>query len=222
MSFFDTTPSGQIMSRFGKEIGIVDRALPDSMASVLFCALQIGSSALALAGAITPIMMIPMLLAGSLYFRAMKQFRPAARDMKLSETKTRSPIFTHFGEALRGTEIIRSIPGASLTWSRKHRELSNKNLAVFSTVKALDRWLSVALELKPGSAGWGLTQSLAITGLMAWAVRNLTMLESHMMSVMRVRELTDLDSNDADMSKVAMPKELKGVGEALKVSFPKP
>jgi ABC-type multidrug transport system fused ATPase/permease subunit len=62
---------------------------------------------------------------------------------------------------------------------------------------------------------------LAITGLMAWAVRNLTMLESHMMSFMRVRELTDLDSNDADMSRAAMmPKELKGVGEALKLSFP--
>ncbi len=247
MSFFDATPSGQIMSRFGKEIGIVDRALPESLASVLFCALQIGSSALALAGAITPVMMVPMLLVGSLYFRTMKRFRPAARDMKRSETKTRSPIFTHFGEALRGTEIIRSIPGATMTWSKRHRDLSDKNLAVFSTVKALDRWLSIALEflgnsmvfiaaitsvmlsragkLMPGAAGWGLTQSLAITGLMAWAVRNLTMLESHMMSVSRVRELTDLDAEEADLSKLMggksiMPKELKGVGEALDVSFP--
>lgn len=245
MSFFDATPSGQIMSRFGKEIGTVDRALPDSLASVLFCALQIGSSVLALAGAITPLMLIPMTLAGSLYFRTMKRFRPAARDLKRSETKTRSPVFTHFGEALRGTEIIRSIKGAKRTWSMEHRRLSNKNLSVFSTVKDLDRWLSVSLEflgnsmvfataiasvvlarankVQPGAAGWGLTQSLAITGLMAWAVRNLTMLESHMMSVMRVRELTDLDAEEipgevANASS-AMPKEMKGVGEALGASF---
>lgn len=248
MSFFDATPSGQILSRFGKEIGTIDRALPESLASVLFCALQIGSSALALAGAISPAMIVPTFFAGSLYFRTMKRFRPAARDMQRSETKTRSPIFTHFGEALRGMEVIRSVPGAAKTWSRRHRELTGKNLSVFSTVKALDRWLSVSLEflgnsmvfaaafasvvlsragrLKPGSAGWGLTQSLAITGLMAWAVRNLTMLESHMMSVMRVRELTDLDAEEADLSKhpekkkSQMPKELKGVGEALKLSFP--
>jgi ABC-type multidrug transport system fused ATPase/permease subunit len=247
MSFFDATPSGQIMSRFGKEIGTVDRALPDSLASVLFCALQIGSSAMALAGAITPVMLIPMTFAGSLYVRTMKRFRPAARDMKRSETKTRSPIFTHFGEALRGTEIIRSIPGAQKNWSQQHRRLSDKNISVFSTVKALDRWLSVSLEflgnsmvfataiasvvlsragkLQPGAAGWGLTQSLAITGLMAWAVRNLTMLESHMMSVMRVRELTDLDLEEADTTKApkaasAMPKELKGVGESLETTFP--
>ena len=44
------------------------------------------------------------------------------------------------------------------------------------------------------------------------------------MSVMRVRELTDLDAEEADLSKAAkakyvMPKELKGVGEALDSSF---
>ena len=252
MSFFDATPSGQILSRFGKELETIDRALPDSLASVLFCALQITSSALALAGAITPGMLIPLFLVGSLYAKTIKKFRPAARDMKRTESKTRSPIFTHFGEALRGTEVIRSIPGAARTWSTNHRSLTDTNLSVFSTVKALDRWLSCILEalgnflvfmaafacviltragrLNPGSAGWGLTQSLAITGLMAWAVRNLTYLESHMMSVMRVTELTDLDSEEAVVPSVVspassgkqksrMPKELAAAGEALQSEF---
>jgi ABC-type multidrug transport system fused ATPase/permease subunit len=61
---------------------------------------------------------------------------------------------------------------------------------------------------------------------MAWAVRNLTMLESHMMSVMRVRELTDLDENkdvqdDSDSPKAFIPKEFTGAGEALKAQFSK-
>jgi ABC-type multidrug transport system fused ATPase/permease subunit len=250
MSFFDATPSGQILSRFGKELETVDRALPESIASVLFCALQIASSVLALSGAITPAMMFPLTLAGSLYLRITRRFRPAARDMKRSEQRTRSPIFTHFAEALRGSEIIRSIPGAKGTWSGQHRELADTNLAVFSTVKALDRWLSINLEaignfmvfitavasvfltragrLQAGSAGWGLTNSLAITGLMAWAVRNLTMLESHMMSVMRVTELTDIEAEagrsksskrSAGSEKATMPKELVEIGEALERDF---
>ncbi|KAL3943936.1 MAG: hypothetical protein SGBAC_001970 [Bacillariaceae sp.] len=186
MSFFDSTPSGQILSRFGKEMNTIDRALPESYASVLFCALQISSSVFALAGAVTPTMVVPIMFAGSLYYKTMKRFRRAARDMKRSESKTRSPIFTHFGEALRGTATIRSIPGAPRTWSTAHRNLSDANLSVYSTVKALDRWLSTRLEalgnfmvlstalasvilsrsgrLLPGKAGWGLTQSLAITG----------------------------------------------------------
>lgn len=236
MSFFDATPSGQILSRFGKEMGTIDRALPDSISAVLFCALQIGSSAMALAGAITPAMVVPMLFVGNLYLRAIRRFRPAARDMKRCESSSRSPIFTHFGEALRGTDVIRSIPGAISTWSKRHRALCDNNLSVFSTVKALDRWLSVTLEflgnsmvlasavasvylsrtskLSPGSAGWGLTQSLAITGLMAWAVRNLTTLEGNMMSVMRVRELMDLDSEAADVGEY-LKKENAGTPRAL-------
>jgi len=117
------------------------------------------------------------------------------------------------------------------------------NLSVFSTVKALDRWLSITLEsignslvfitavgsvflsragrLQSGSAGWGITQSLAITGLMAWAVRNLTMLESQMMSVQRVTELTDIGSGEANNvdsnEQSQIPREMDRAGEALKV-----
>jgi ABC-type multidrug transport system fused ATPase/permease subunit len=59
---------------------------------------------------------------------------------------------------------------------------------------------------------------------MAWAVRNLTMLESHMMSVMRVRELTDLEETDvqdeAGSEQKSMPREYTEAGEALKAHFP--
>ena len=202
MSFFDATPSGQLLSRFGKEMQTVDRGVPDSIASVLYCFLQIFMSIGALAGVISPSMVIPMFAVGVFYSKAMSLFRPASRDLKRAETKTRSPIYTHFGEALRGTDTIRSIPGARHYWSKMHRSLTDSNLGVFYTVKALDRWLSTRLEtlgntvvlmaavisvlltragrLHAGSAGWGLTSSLAITGLLTWAVRCLTDLETNM------------------------------------------
>ncbi|ACI65637.1 predicted protein [Phaeodactylum tricornutum CCAP 1055/1] len=221
MSFFDATPSGQILSRFGKEIETVDRGVPDSIGSVLFCFLQIFMSIGALSAIITPGMLGPLGIVTYMYIKTMAKFRPAARDMKRAETKTRSPIYTQFGEALRGTETIRSIPGAKQTWSSKHRSLSDQNLGVFYTVKSFDRWLSTRLEslgntvvftaavasvfltragrMEAGSAGWGLTQALAITGLLTWAVRCLTDLETSMMSVMRVKELTDLDRDEVDV-----------------------
>ncbi|KAG7349488.1 multidrug ABC transporter permease/ATPase [Nitzschia inconspicua] len=246
MSFFDATPSGQILSRFGRELETIDKYLPDAIGSVIFCALQIMSSVLALSGAITPAMILPLAAAGSFYVKIMRRFRPAARDMKRTEQRTRSPIVTHFTEALRGTEVIRSIPGARKTWSTRHRTLADTNLAVFSTVKALDRWLSISLEaignsvvfatsiasiiltregrLQAGSAGWGLTQSMAITGLMAWAVRNLTQLESNMMSVIRVKELTDIDAEEAEKKNnkgeiSVIPKERRSAGSALEATF---
>lgn len=251
MSFFDATPSGQLLSRFGKEMETVDRGVPDSIGSVLFCFLQIFMSIGALAGVVTPGMLIPLMIVSVLYVKAMSLFRPAARDMRRAETKTRSPIYTHFAEALRGTETIRSIRGARDFWSLQHKQLSNQNLAVFSTVKAFDRWLSTRLEtlgnivvftaavasvfltrsgkLKAGSAGWGLTQSLSITGLLTWAVRCLTDLETNMMSVMRVKELTDLESVEVvtidgkeTTIKSKMPVEPSEPGRAMEAFIQRP
>ena len=49
LSFFSSTPSGQLLTRFGRELETVDRSLPDGISSVLFCFLQIFFSTLALA-----------------------------------------------------------------------------------------------------------------------------------------------------------------------------
>lgn len=98
LSFFSSTSSGTLMSRFGKELETVDRGVPDSIGSVLFCFLQIFTSIGALAGVVTPAMLVPLALVGVFYVRTMSLFRPAARDMKRAETKTRSPIYTHFGK----------------------------------------------------------------------------------------------------------------------------
>lgn len=247
MSFFDATPSGQILSRFGKEMETVDRGVPDSIGSVLYCFLQIFMSVGALAAIITPGMLGPLGLVAFAYVRTMSRFRPAARDMKRAETKTRSPIYTQFGEALRGTETIRSVPGAKDRWSRDHKVLTDDNLAVFFTVKSLDRWLATRLEslgnvvvftaafasvllsragkMQAGSAGWGLTQALAITGLMTWAVRCLTDLETSMLSVMRLKELTSVDEEHSgsaeDKQTATMPVEPRFAGEALELLRPK-
>ena len=49
ISFFSSTPSGQLLTRFGRELEVVDRALPDGIGSVMFCFLQVFFSSLALA-----------------------------------------------------------------------------------------------------------------------------------------------------------------------------
>lgn len=249
MKFFDATPSGQLLSRFGKEMQTVDQALPDSIGTVLYCFLQIFMAGAALGAVVTPAMILPIAAVGILYKNTMGRFRPGARDLKRVETKTRSPIYTHFGEALRGAEYIRSQEGSSSFWTQTHRSYTDTNLRAFSSVKALDRWLSCRLEslgnivvftaavasvwltrlgrLKSGSAGWGITQAMAITGLMTWAVRTLTDLETNMMSLVRVKELTDIESEEASLqsdtesnesrkqTKSKISKENSGVGEAL-------
>lgn len=237
VSFFDKTPSGQLLSRFGKELEVVDRGVPDGIGSVLFCVLNIVMTGAGLAGLMTPAMILPLGFISIFYLNVMSRFRPIARDLKRIETKTRSPIYTHFSEALKGAETIRSFQSSSSIWCSKLRDLVDTNLSVFYSVKAMDRWLSVRLEtlgnvvvlaaafasvfltrtgkMKAGSAGWGLTQSLAITGLLTWAVRVVTDLETQMMSVMRVNELTNIGHDNNKENLFAVPKEKAEPGEAL-------
>jgi ABC-type multidrug transport system fused ATPase/permease subunit len=195
-------------------------------------------------------MLVPLGFVGILYAKTMGKFRPAARDLKRSESKSRSPIYTHFREALKGVETIRVFPGSRSRWQSKHQHLTDDNLSVFYSIKALDRWLSVRLEslgnivvfaaavtsiflsragyLKSGKAGWGITQSLSITGLLSWAVRTITESESSFMSVQRCAELTNLDSTTAqgldhdpeEGKSSVMPTEYDGA-EALTILYPK-
>jgi ABC-type multidrug transport system fused ATPase/permease subunit len=237
VTFFDKTPSGQLLSRFGKELDTVDRGVPDGIGSVLFCFLNIAITVAGLTGLMTPAMLVPLFFISILYAKIMSQFRPTARDLKRIESKSRSPIYTHFSEALKGAETIRSFPNSASLWSSNLRSFVDTNLNVIYSVKALDRWLSVRLEslgnivvltaafasvfltrmgrMKSGSAGWGLTQSLAITGLLTWAVRVLTDLETQMLSVQRVGELTALDTNSSSNVTSSMPQEYRDAGEAL-------
>ena len=186
-------------------------------------------------------MLLPLGLVGIVYAKTMARFRPAARDLKRCESKTRSPIYTHFREALRGCETIRSIPSGRSLWSSTHRSMSDENLSVFYSVKSLDRWLSIRLEslgntivltaaaasifltragkMKSGSAGWGLTQALSVTGLLTWAVRVLTDLETQFMSVMRCAELTNIEEIESvsttEETKPLLPKDYSHSGEAV-------
>lgn len=67
------------MSRFGREMDVVDRSVPDGLGSVLFCFLQIFLSVMTLAGAVTPLILVPLFGLGALYSQTMSRFRPAAR-----------------------------------------------------------------------------------------------------------------------------------------------
>lgn len=60
-------------------------------------------------------------------------------------------------------------------------------------------FLTRAGRLRSGSAGWGITQALSITGLLTWAVRCLTDSETHFMSILRIAELSDLDTEETEI-----------------------
>lgn len=202
LGFFEATPIGRILQRFSKDLDLIDQQLPSSLGQLVDSGLKIISSILAIL-LVSPKFGFFLLPLSMLYIGITNYYRNVARELKRLESVSRSPIYSHFSETLGGLPVIRSFKRMSSFQVENERRVDD-NLSVFDALKAIDRWLSVRLELlgnfvvlaaaaltitsssRAGAAGISLNNALTVTSLLNWAVRNVADTESMMNSVERV------------------------------------
>ena len=207
-SFYTSTPPGQIVNRFSNELSTIDSSLPEQLGWVLTCFSSMAFSAVAIVCALSFPTLLPLALTGLAYYKMTTFFRPPARVLKVAESKSRSPVAQLVSEARLGATAV-SRSGTGPAWLAHFQSLVEVNAATFWTLKNADRYLSLRLETLAnllvyscalfssvtvkggGRAGWGVTQALAVTGLLNWAVRCLTETE-------QVRGLAPPHSQDLD------------------------
>ncbi|XP_014208188.1 probable multidrug resistance-associated protein lethal(2)03659 [Copidosoma floridanum] len=218
MRFFNTNTSGRILNRFSKDMGAVDELLPVALIDCL----QIG---LSLLGIIVVVAMSkPWLLlatfAISFVFWYIRVFYIATgRSVKRLEGVTRSPVFGHLSATLQGLATIRSFDADETLINEfdNHQDLHSSAWYIFiATSRAfgfyLDVFCLVYITLvtlsflimstnddKPDGASVGLaiTQSIGLTGMFQWGMRQSTELENQMTSVERILEYSKLPSEPA-------------------------
>ena len=99
MNFFDTTPTGRILSRFSKDMHTIDQELSDFIDFVLFMTLNVLVTVATIAF-VTPWFTLALLPLGFLYFKVLNYFRDVSRETKRLESLARSPVYSHFSETL--------------------------------------------------------------------------------------------------------------------------
>ena len=105
MSFFDTTPLGRILSRFSKDIDIVDTMIPMNMRMLLTTGLSVLGTVVAIVFAMPQFVAIILPVAG-LYYAVQRFYVATARQVKRMESITRYRVeLSHWS---RSTEILRS------------------------------------------------------------------------------------------------------------------
>nr|CAD98883.1 ABC protein [Phanerodontia chrysosporium] len=148
MSFFDTTPTGRILSIFGKDIDNIDNQLPVSMRLFILTVANVIGSVLIITVLEHYFLIAAVFIAvGYQYFAAF--YRESARELKRLDSMLRSFLYAHFAESLSGLPTIRSygeIP-RFLHDNEYYTDLEDR--AAFLTVTN-QRWLAIRLDFLGG------------------------------------------------------------------------
>ena len=214
MSFFDTTPTGRILSRFSKDLYSIDLEITDNMDFAIFAGITVIVS-LCTMMVVTPWFGVAIVPIMYIYIKTLNYFREVTRETKRLESISRSPVFAHFSETLGGLDTIIAYNQASRFVDNFEVKIDSNTQATYNN-RTADRWLSVRLELLgsfiaglaavfacsvvinntvsgAGSssnfasvAGLSLNYAISFTGLLNWVVRSFAMMEASMNATERV------------------------------------
>ncbi|CCM01415.1 uncharacterized protein FIBRA_03466 [Fibroporia radiculosa] len=222
MTYFDTTPTGRILSIFGKDIENIDNQLPVSMRLfVLTIANVVGSVTIITVLEHYFIIAVVAIAFGYNYFAAF--YRSSARELKRIDAMLRSILYAHFAESLSGLPTIRSYGEINRFLKDNEYYVDLEDRAGIITVTN-QRWLAIRLDflggllifivamlaisdvsgINPAQIGLVLTYSTALVQLCGMVTRQSAEVETYMSSVERVIEY----SRDGRIEQEA-PHEIK-------------
>ncbi|GJQ84115.1 hypothetical protein Trydic_g12088 [Trypoxylus dichotomus] len=215
MRFFNTNPSGRILNRFSKDMGAIDELLP----SALIDCLQIGLTLLGIiivVAVVNPWLLLPTCIVGFIFYLLRNFYLATGRSVKRLEGVTRSPVFSHLNASLQGLTTIRAFKAQEILAKEfdNHQDLHSCAWHIFlCTSRAFGFWLDLICviyiaivtmsflvlgnEEFGGNVGLAITQSIGLTGMFQWGMRQSTELENQMTSVERVLEYTNIDREAA-------------------------
>lgn len=224
MRFFDTNPSGRILNRFSKDIGSVDEQLPKVILDAAQIILNM-CGAIIVTTSVNPIFLVPVFLIGIVFVYVRKVFLKTSKNIKRLDGITRSPVFSHIGASLNGLSTIRAFDAQEILIKEfdAHQDIHSAAWYMFITTStafgfALDLMCLVFIfivvfyfvlfdsNVLGDQVGLAVTQSLALTGLMQWGIRQSAEVANYLMSVERVLEYDDLDKEPEPEKPIEMNK----------------
>jgi ABC-type multidrug transport system fused ATPase/permease subunit len=209
--FFDSTPLGQLMNRFSKDVEAIDQdvapvaiGMIHSLASVIMIVILIS--------VITPGFLIAAIFISMIYFAIGAVYLNASRDMKRMESVQRSPLYQQFGETLNGIVTIRAYGDGPRFIVDNHRRINAYNRPHIY-LWASNRWLAFRVDITgalvsfftatfvlinigkidAGAAGLSLTYAVTFTENVLWLVRLYSEVQQSMNSVERMKEYLEVE-----------------------------
>ncbi|ORY53612.1 P-loop containing nucleoside triphosphate hydrolase protein [Rhizoclosmatium globosum] len=248
MSFFQQNPHGRLMNRFSKDVNLADEMLPLTFFDFTQCSFIIAGTFI-IAICIVPYVLIIIPVIGFVFVYLQKYYLRTSRQVKRHEATTRSPIYTTVPSTLEGLSTIRAF-SCETRFVQEFVNIQNENTRMYFSFISSSRWLGLRLDLmsavflaiisfasvglkgpagntiglNSGTVGLLLTYSLQLVGTLQWAVRQSAEVENLMISVERVLEYSNLESEAPPKTDVVPPENWPTSGELeitnMSMSYP--
>lgn len=221
MRFFDTNPSGRILNRFSKDMGIMDEIIPRTMLEAIQVMLVMTGIFVVIL--ITNIyMVVALIVLGVFGFKLAVLYTNAAKDIKRMEGISRSPVFSHVKASYDGLATIRS-SFAQNKYKLEFDELQDTHTSAWymtiATRTAFAIWLDICTVVfitavvfsfiflnqiseffDDSKAGLAISQSMILTGMVQMGSQQTTEVINQMTCVERILEYTKLDTEKLAIS----------------------
>ncbi|KAM8798712.1 multidrug resistance-associated protein 1 isoform 1-T1 [Eudromia elegans] len=211
MSFFERTPSGNLVNRFSKEMDTIDSTIPPIIKMFMGSTFNVIGACIIILLA-TPIAAVIIPPLGLVYLFVQRFYVATSRQLKRLESVSRSPVYSHFNETLLGVSVIRAFEEQKRFIQQNDMKVDENQKAYYPSIVA-NRWLAVRLEcvgncivlfaalfaviarnrLSAGLVGLSVSYSLQITAYLNWLVRMSSELETNIVAVERVKEYAEME-----------------------------
>ncbi|XP_060803850.1 multidrug resistance-associated protein 1 isoform X3 [Amyelois transitella] len=209
LQFFEVTPVGRILSRFSKDVDVMDSSLPSQFADVIYCFFEVLGTLFVISFS-TPIFLAVILPIGVVYYVIQRFYVATSRQLKRLESVSRSPIYSHFSESITGASTIRAY-GVTRRFVEESERGVDHNQECYYPSCIANRWLAVRLEMignliiffsavfavlgrdtiNPGLVGLSVSYALQITQTLNWLVRMTSEVETNIVAVERIKEYAE-------------------------------
>lgn len=213
MSFFDTTPSGRILSRVSSDQVNVDFLIPFFLSMAIAMYFTLLSILFIMCQYAWPSIFLIIPLAWlNLWYR--RYYIASSRELTRLEAITKAPVIHHFSETISGVMTIRCFRKQDQFFQENFSRV-NANLQMTFHNNGSNEWLGFRLEIigsfllcvatlfmvllpssiiKPEYVGLSLSYGLPLNGVLFWTVYVSCFVENRMVSVERIKQFINIPS----------------------------
>ncbi|GLU07394.1 hypothetical protein SLE2022_243540 [Rubroshorea leprosula] len=211
MSFFDTTPSGRILSRASSDQTDVDIFIPFFIGITVSMYVTLLSIFIMTCQYAWPtvFLLIPF---GWLNIWYRGYYLASSRELTRLESITKAPVIHHFSESISGVMTIRSFRKQD-GFCQENIDRVNSNLRMNFHNNGSNEWLGFRLELlgslilclstmfmillpssivNPANVGLSLSYGLSLNAVLFWAIYMSCFVENKMVSVERIKQFSNI------------------------------